>query len=406
MIPRNFCEAVQMANNYGSMLHIRVHEESFRYGFCEDQQPIYPKALPTMTVSQLIERGVLKDLSGFYLKDRWILALNLAQSLLQLHNGPWLQKLWTSENLFFLYENYEDCKLCNIHNPFVSSIISDSPPSLPEPSHFDRYPLLLTFGQFLLELANGVRFPVTMTKTGDFSPYKTLMDNFNEMNKANLSNEYQEAIEGCLRFQKYVKDESDPDEEVRIRTTIFKKIVQPLERNLGLFSKGPVSADINITGTRENGPSLDALGQSDLHLKDGILLATPQVSGPLPLRTSHSPAPKRTGGGQVESLEANNYQLPTLEFSNSYAACVSQLEQDLCRIITVTEKENMFLQSPGAEAKAAVCQGSTTVAFQRLQPYCEQTDNGDASSSSESDGARGRLLGTFDTKDSEMEESA
>lgn len=403
----NVCQAVQMANDYGFMLHIHVHEESFRYNCCDDQQPMYPKAIPTMTISQLIECGFLKDLRGFHLKDRWILALNLAQSLLQLHNGPWLQTLWTSENLFFLCENpKEGRKLCNIHNPFVSCIISDSPPSLPKPSHFDRYPLLLTFGQFLLELANGEKLPVSTTKTGDFSPYKTLMDNFNEINTGSLSDDYKEAVEGCLKFQKFVKDERGSDEEVRIRTTIFKKIVQPLERNLRLFSKVPVSADINITRTGENGLSLDALGPRDLHIKDGILLATSQVSGPLPLRTSHSPAPGRTAGRQVEGLEPNNYQ-PTLEFSISHAACVSQLEQDLCQIVTVTEKENVFLQSP-AKAKAAVCQGSMSIAVQRLQPYCEQTDNDDASSSSESesDEAGGRLLGTFDTNDSEMQESA
>ncbi|KAF4637697.1 hypothetical protein G7Y89_g389 [Cudoniella acicularis] len=411
MLPENVCQAVQIANNYGFMLHIRVHEESFRYDYCADQQPLYPKALPTMTVSQLIDCGFLKDLRGFHLKDRWKLALNLAQSLLQLHNGPWLQTLWTSENVFFLCENpKEGRKLCNIHNPFVSCIISDSPPSLPKPSHFDRYPLLLTFGLFLLELANGEKLPVTTTKTGDFSPYKTLMDNFNEMNTGSLSGDYKEAIEGCLRFQKFVKDERGSDEEVRIRTTIFKKIDQPLERNLRFFSKVPVSADINVARTEENGHSLDALGPRDLHIKDGILLATSQVSGPFPLRTSHSPAPGRTGSGQVGSLEPSNYQHPTLGFSISHAAYVSQLEQHLYRIVTITEKDNESLQSPATEVKATVCQGSTSIAVQRLQPYCEQTDNSDASPSSESefesDEAGGRLLGKFDTNDSEMQESA
>jgi hypothetical protein len=404
---------VEEVNNIGLKLHIRVHEESFQYDHSEDQEPNYPNALPVVTVSQLIKCGFLKDLRGFHLKDRWRLALNLAESLLQLHNGPWLQTLWTSENLFFLYENpREGRRLCNIHSPFISCIISDSPPSLPKPSHFDRYPLLLTFGQFLLELANGEILPATKTKTGDFSPYKTLMDNFNEINTGSLSDDYKEAIEGCLKFQKFVKDEKDPDEEVRIRTAIFKRIVQPLERNLCLFIKVPVSADINVTRIGENGHSLDAFGPKDLYLKDGILLATPQASGPLLLRTSNSYPPRRTGGGQVESLEPNNYQSTTLKFPDSHAACVSQLEQDLCRIVTVTEKEDVFPQSPGAKAKAAVGQGSTTIAVQCLQPYCEQMDNGDASSSSESesesefDEADGRLLGIFDTEVSEMQESA
>ncbi|KFY46563.1 hypothetical protein V494_00423, partial [Pseudogymnoascus sp. VKM F-4513 (FW-928)] len=311
------CQAVQFANEYGCMLHIRVHEECFRYDCCDEQKPMYPEALPTMTVSQLIECGFLKGLRGFHLKDRWILALNLAHSLLQLHNGPWIQSLWTSENLFFLCENpKEGRKLCNVHNPFVSCIISDSPPSLPKPSHFDRYPLLLTFGLFLLELANGEKLPVKTTKTGKFSPYMTLRENFNEMNTGSLSDDYKEAIEGCLKFQKFVRDERGPDEEVRIRTTIFKRIVQPLKRNLGMFSKDQVSINVSINRTGDNQPSLDPLGPRDLHIKEGILRAAPQVSGPLPWRTPHSPALGRIGCGQVDSLEPNNYQIPSLELSD------------------------------------------------------------------------------------------
>lgn len=323
MLPEIVCEAVQMANNYGAVFHILVHEESFRYNCCGERQPIYPKALPTMTVSQLIECGFLKSLRGFHLKDRWILALKLAQSLLQLHNGPWLQTLWTSETLFFLCENSKGgSKLRNIHSPFISCIISDSPPSLPKPSHFDKYPLLLTFGQFLLELANGEKLPVTKTKTGDFSPYMTLKNNFNEMNTGSLSDDYKEAIKGCLDFHKFLKDERGPDEEVRIRTTIFKKIVMPLENNLRLFSKAATSADISINRTEEIGPTLDVPDLRDPHPKDSSLLATPHVSSPLSLRTSHSPAPGRTWVGQVKSLEPSSCQLPAPEFSTSYAARV------------------------------------------------------------------------------------
>jgi hypothetical protein len=77
----------------------------------------------------------------------------------------------------------------------------------------------------LLELANGEKLPTITTKTGYFSPYKTLMGNFNEINTGSLSDGYKEAIEGCLKFQKFVKDERSSDEEVRIRTIIFKRIV-------------------------------------------------------------------------------------------------------------------------------------------------------------------------------------
>jgi hypothetical protein len=177
-----------------------------------------------------------------------------------------------------------------------------------------------------------------------------------------------------------------------------------------MFSGDQVSASINIERTGRNGSSLDPLGRRDLLLKDGILLATPQVSGPLPMRIAHSPAPGRIGGGQVESQESNNNQIPSLELSNSRTAYVSKPEQESCRIGTVTVKENVFLQSLGAEAKAVICQGSPPIPVQHVQPYCKQTDNADASSSSEpeteSDVAGGRLLGAFDNEDLQMQESA
>lgn len=304
MLPETLCKAAQEAKDYDSLLCIHVHEENFRYDLPENKFAIYPNALPTMTISQLIECGYLKGLREFQLRDRWILALNLARSLLQLHNGPWLQTLWTSETLFFLCEYFEEGrKLCNIHNPFVSCTISDSPPSLPKPSHFDRYPLLLTFGQFLLELANGEKLPVVKTTAGKLSPYRTLNNNFNEKNTGSLTEAYKEAIKGCLEFQKCVRTEDHKDEEVRIRIAIFKNIVQPLERNLQSFS--------NVSESKP-GSSLHAPCPKDLHLNTEILLASPRSYGSLPLRIFHSPASGTTRRGQVEVSEAENIELLTL----------------------------------------------------------------------------------------------
>ncbi|KAH8587056.1 hypothetical protein B0O99DRAFT_694834 [Bisporella sp. PMI_857] len=350
ILPEDICQTVQIANDYSCMLHIHVYEESFQYKCCDDQQPLYPEALPNITMSQLIECGFLRDLRGFHLKD-----------------------------------------------------------SLPKRRHFDKYPLLLSFGQFLLELANGERLPVATTKTGDFSPYKTLMENFNQINTGSLSDSYKEAIEGCLKFQKFVKNERGLDEEVRIRTTIFKKIVQPLERNLQLFSKEPISTKINGKRTRENRSLLDPHGPRDLHLQDGILLALPQVSDLLLSTTSHSPVPG--AARQAISLEPNNHPPPSIDLSNSQSACVSRLQREAC--LPIIKKENVFLQTIGVEAKEAVCQEvSPTIAIQHLQHHGKRTSGVDALSLSEtesepdSDEAGGRLLGSFDTEESDLQESA
>lgn len=399
------CQAVQMANNYGVMFHIRVHEESLWYQCCDDKPPKYPKALPTTTISQLIECGFLKDLRGFHLTDRWILALNLARSLLQLHNGPWIQTLWTSDTLFFLCEDPEGGgKLCNVHSPFISCVISDNPPTLSKPSHFDRYPLLLTFGQFLLELANGEKLPVSRTKTGEFSPYKTLISNFTEMNTGSLSNDYKEAIEGCLKFQKFLKDEKGPNEEVRIRTAIFKRIVQPLERNLRLFTKVSVSVDTGISRTEEKKLSVNNLWKQDFHFNGDTVPDTVPDLHPLPLHSRDSPDVRIRVAGQGKHNRTENCNPP---LPRPYAARVSHPENDSCRIVVASNKESIFAESPQAVAKVVVRQKSTTVAVQHQQHFDEQSESSDHSSSSESefDDASGRLLGTFDLEDSEMRKS-
>lgn len=379
-----------MANNYSVMLHIRAHNENFRY-YCDDVPLNYPEARPTITISELIESGLLKDLRVFHLKDRWTLAVNLAQCLLQLHNGPWLQTLWTSDNIFLLCENpTEGRKLRNVHSPFIPFIISKTPPRLPKPTHFDRYPLLLSFGQFLLELANGEKLPMGKTKTGEYSPYKTLKDNFVETNTGSLSDDYKEAIEGCLKFQKFIKDEKDANEEVRIRTTIFKKIVQPLERNLRLFSKNIV---LNTTGIVKAGDGKD------------ILLTAAQTSNPIFSRPTTQPSDiGKSENHQFNSSERNSYPLLTLNSLKPHTGYVSHPKEDLHEIISITENEHTFPDFPRAEAKTRRFQGLTNVAKQHLQLNCAQPDSSNVTSSpeseSESDETKGRLFGTFDTRDS------
>lgn len=249
-----------------------------------------------MTISKLIKNGLLEGMRKFGLTDRGKLTLNLAQSLLHLYNGPWLQTLWTSENLLFLCESTKgSCKLYNIHNPVISCTISGDCPTLPPPKTYDDYPLLATFGLFLLEFGNGEKYPVSKTRTGVFSPWLSLRKNFVETNKQNLTIYYKQAIDSCLNFRNLVDDEKDPDMELRIRNAILKNIVRPLECHLRTFSKDQV----------------DALRPKNLCIE----LATPQVSNSSSLRVSNFSAPRGIGKRQFENPEFNNYQAPPLESS-------------------------------------------------------------------------------------------
>ncbi|KAI0441645.1 peptidase S8/S53 domain-containing protein [Xylaria telfairii] len=366
MLVESVCKAAHDAKDYHEMLHIIVQGESL-YQHNDNKDTMYPAAVGIITVSELLDSGFLGRIDGLNLEDRSIIALNLAQSLLQLHNGPWLQALWTPDTIIFLYTKGGGDEFSIIHNAFVRCTIPSSPPNLSGKfGHLDKYALLLSFGRLLLELAKGKRLPNETTANGGFSPYMTLKKNFkNEVNTKGLTNDYKAAIEGCLNFHKFVRQETDANEEDRIRTAIFKRIVQPLDNNLRPYKKdSQVTADIERTRARENSPM--------------------EVTGLPHPRTLHSPTPGRITGRQVEGLRPCNHDPTARNSSNSYNSCAS------------------FLQPPTAEAKEAIWGNCTTIAGQHLLSSCEKTENGDASSSSKSepgpDEARGGLLGTFDTE--------
>ena len=160
-----FCDAVGCAVNYGGMLHFHEHAENSWYGHCR-VQCIYPKRPQAVPVSKLLESGYLSSLGTICRKDKFLLALKLAQSLLRLHDSPWLQRVWTSDNLLFLCEESEQknkFRLCSTDSLLVSCIVSTKAPPPPTGFNYDTYPLILTFGQFLLELVNGRKLPIQRT---------------------------------------------------------------------------------------------------------------------------------------------------------------------------------------------------------------------------------------------------
>ncbi|RFU23755.1 hypothetical protein B7463_g12582, partial [Scytalidium lignicola] len=382
----NVCETVQMAKNYEQLPHIFVYEGGL-WVECHDYEPLYPKAAPTMTLAKLIDCGSLKGLRDFQLKDRWILALTLAKSLLQLHNGPWLQTLWTSENLFFYVRRSQQGVL-----PKAACI----------EMYLEKYPLLLSFGQFLLELAIGEKLPATKTGDGVPSQYLTLKKNFNKL-KGSLSTYYAQAIEGCLKFHLWLKHEEGSDEDIRIRSAIFKRIIEPLEKNLQIFINNPTPVEGRKSMTSSSGLSSRSPSHRDLYLDLPEILedkSPRQLLGTLPYRDVEISLPPA-----VENLGSDNSQLTGVSCYNSNAPCASALADDKCRIETVTPAENIQLWSQGMEEKNIDRKVSVSITTKSAQLDCTQIQD-DASMGTEPDsgGQRGVLLGAFDTKKPDTQE--
>jgi len=129
-------------------------------------QPTHPEAEPTISLHDLLKHGMLKDRYKFYHNDKKILVYTLSHALLYLHEGPWLQNLWTLDNLFFMYET-DTSKVYNVHQPYISCVLSPDPPPLGTLDSLHQYPLIFSFAKLLLELETGEEIePARKNKDG------------------------------------------------------------------------------------------------------------------------------------------------------------------------------------------------------------------------------------------------
>src|SRR5690606_30271697 len=133
-----------------------------------------PESEATISLSSLFDGNVLQDRNRFPPVHKRILALTLAQSLLHLHGGPWIQTDWSAENVLFMYGE-DDNRVYDIHQPYLSCVLTPKTTfhtEIDDPMH--KHPLVLSLGRLLMELDKGERIPVTETlRSGKPSLYRT-----------------------------------------------------------------------------------------------------------------------------------------------------------------------------------------------------------------------------------------
>lgn len=189
----------------------------------------HPDAQPTKPLSDLLTDGILKDQYRFRDRDKRILAFTVAHALVQLWESHWIQTHWTMDDLFFMYEA-STSTVCNIHQPYISCMLSDNsrPPDALDPEH--PFPLLLSFAKFLKELHTG---EVVLAKQVEWSKTPSLLIPLQEYCKKDVyymfDDDFGEALDACVNFSRYLKIEhkKTPQE------IILSHIVHPLQRRLG-----------------------------------------------------------------------------------------------------------------------------------------------------------------------------
>lgn len=243
---KSICEVARDAHEYTGIVEVGVCEQRIFDRSIEEAETSYSNADPAITLSNLIDKGLLANRYAFPEKHKLVLAFNLAQSLLQLHRSQWIQKDWTAEELHFLYETDKN-KVHNIHQPYICCSFDGRIYKPDSKGSQHSYPFILAFGKLLFEIAEGKPIVVEKSKDGTSSLLRTLSLRFKKRCKDHFSTDYSQAIRGCLRFQKLLQELTLGDELTKCRHVIQKEIVEPLGREVARFNNvTPGSQDLDL----------------------------------------------------------------------------------------------------------------------------------------------------------------
>ncbi|KAI8955715.1 hypothetical protein F4801DRAFT_276616 [Xylaria longipes] len=215
-------------------------------------QSTFPDAYPTISLAELLERGVLGpgECGLFTEGDKAVLAFSIGLCLLHLFHGSWMRQEWTAKSIHFLHKRTRvGAQIFNIHFPYIAtSLIRDKPVKTLNLSTVVYRPYLLSFAQLLVEIETGALFVLKQAESFE----TRLLDGAQDI-KTRGKAEYAEAIRGCIQLTRPRSRSSTLDHPQskatlrsrqaasprltfnELREQIFQRMVKPLEINYRRF---------------------------------------------------------------------------------------------------------------------------------------------------------------------------
>jgi hypothetical protein len=195
------------------------------------------------------------EVNRLSMKERLILAVQLAASLLQLYSTPWLSNRWSKRDISFLKTAFfanqvsntgQPQRPVNVSKPFVSqrlvaptALQQSGPTSTASPRHSN--PTLLDLGIILLELYFGQNIE-QKRHLEDMSPdgqphsntdLNTARNWLDESFQLNMSARYWSATKHCIDIYTFDPMPKNVDlHDVGFREAVYQKVVLPLEEEL------------------------------------------------------------------------------------------------------------------------------------------------------------------------------
>ena len=277
-------------------------------GVMWDQAPcLLPKYDPCLALKRITLKELMGELPYLATKEKRILAVILANSLLHLYHSPWLKHVWTSEDISFFYYDEGDRSYHNLRRPYLSTKFGALPEEQKGYRIAHNFPPLLSLAIVLLEIELADSFgnighdPKYQTYLHSPTPntkklLATYLLDYYKSKKSCFSNDhYVKPIERCMNptFLDGLPTSSNPYEQPEIMKAIYINIVGPLEQGiLEGFSEEGVKIpwkdlDILLSG-KPNDPIYSSKNSNyefrtasvetrKIHGKEDISLSNPQL---------------------------------------------------------------------------------------------------------------------------------
>lgn len=239
----DICSAVESAAY--PLLGFRLHPSLTLKGPYEVETPACALTSTHVTLGDYFKHPKDTRIPAFSVRDRYTLAINLAASLLQLSDTPWLGQTWSKQSIQFLRLRSDSGTLLDIQHPYLEySHQLGASLSAGRGQILQRNMLALAI--MLLEINSGrsiekmrQRDDLGMDWRPDQYPDLDLVVArrwlHSQMNEGNISYGFADSIEHCLCF--YVKN-PESLRSIDFLTSVEDKVLKPLLKDETHFLSG------------------------------------------------------------------------------------------------------------------------------------------------------------------------
>jgi hypothetical protein len=177
----------------------------------------------------------------FTLRERRILAVILAHSMLHFCESPWLSRHWDKKHLSFFKRTSKNGSQLDVQRPWISTHFEDATFSedVDDLYRIHKNPSVLALGILLLEieLRAGIEESTTeddLSPTGEVDCNTSLFtaERLLESHRDDVYERFSKAIEACLKCD-FVEDGAPTSlDDDNFRQAVYENIVVPLEEEL------------------------------------------------------------------------------------------------------------------------------------------------------------------------------